>query len=216
VYCLGDSITRRWGTSDAQYAHFLANWRGNFHGWNAANFGWGGDTVENILWRVENGELDGVGPKIIVLMAGTNNIGNRPPHDAADVEGRAAAVARGLEVLLAACQRKAPQATIVLTAITPRNDAHDPLAVMPIVTRVNAAVAARAERQGIRYVNINDKLADAEGRLIGGMTTDGLHLDVKAYQTWADALKPILRELLGQPADDHAPPPTGDPSAGQH
>src|SRR3712207_1674984 len=52
VYFLGDSITRRWGTSDEQYKAFLANWRQNFHGWNAANFGWGGDTTQNILWRL--------------------------------------------------------------------------------------------------------------------------------------------------------------------
>ncbi|HEU4386296.1 MAG TPA: hypothetical protein VFV34_00765, partial [Blastocatellia bacterium] len=51
VYFLGDSITRRWGTSDEQYKHFLENWRRNFFGWNAANFGWGGDTTQNILWR---------------------------------------------------------------------------------------------------------------------------------------------------------------------
>ena len=64
-------------------------------------------------------------------------------------------------------------------------------------------------------MNINDKLADKEGRLYEGMHNgDNLHLDLKAYQVWADALKPILTELLGPPArEDHAPPPTGDPSA---
>src|SRR5215467_9596533 len=78
VYFVGDSITRRWGTSDAQYRDFFENWRRNFFGWNAANFGWGADTVQNILWRVSNGELDGVHPKLIVLLAGTNNVGNTP------------------------------------------------------------------------------------------------------------------------------------------
>jgi cephalosporin-C deacetylase len=79
VYFLGDSITRRWGTSDEQYRAYLANWRKNFFGWNAANFGWGGDTTQNILWRLHNGELDGVNPRVIVLMAGTNNVGNKSP-----------------------------------------------------------------------------------------------------------------------------------------
>ncbi len=68
VYFVGDSITRRWGATD--YPQFLANWKKNFHGWNAANFGWGGDTTHNILWRMKNGELDGVQPKIFVLQAG--------------------------------------------------------------------------------------------------------------------------------------------------
>ncbi|MEO8362286.1 MAG: hypothetical protein ABI672_19830, partial [Vicinamibacteria bacterium] len=61
VYFEGDSITRRWGALD--YPEFLAHWNQTFHGWNAANFGWGGDRTENILWRLENGELDGVHPK---------------------------------------------------------------------------------------------------------------------------------------------------------
>ena len=67
VYFEGDSIARRWGATD--YPDFLANWNRNFHGWNAADFGWGADKVENVLWRLEHGELDGVNPaKIIVLL----------------------------------------------------------------------------------------------------------------------------------------------------
>src|SRR3984893_17497033 len=79
VYFEGDSITRRWGTSDEQYKHFLQNWQENFFGWNAANFGWGGDRTQNILWRLNNGELDNVKPKIIVLLVGTNNVGKKSP-----------------------------------------------------------------------------------------------------------------------------------------
>src|SRR5262249_35915174 len=73
VYFEGDSIARRWGATD--YPQLLANWRANFFGWNAADFGWGADRVQNVLWRLENGELDNVNPKVIVLLAGTNNIG---------------------------------------------------------------------------------------------------------------------------------------------
>ncbi len=76
LYFEGDSITRRWGATD--YPELLANWKQNFFGWNAADFGWGADQIQNILWRLENGELDGVHPKVIVLLAGTNNVGNRP------------------------------------------------------------------------------------------------------------------------------------------
>ena len=210
VYFLGDSITRRWGTSDAQYKRFLENWRQNFFGWNAANFGWGGDTTQNILWRLYNGELDGVNPKVIVLMAGTNNIGNRSPEGPDDP--RIADVTRGIKAILDICQRKAPGATIILMGITPRND--NP-AVMPIINKINENISKFADGKRIRYLNINDKLADKDGRFREGMAMpDGLHLDVKGYQVWADALKPILTELLGPPAkEDHAPPPTGDPSA---
>ena len=83
IYFEGDSITRRWGATD--YPRFLARWQRQFHGWNAANFGWGGDTTHNILWRLKNGELDGVSPKIIVLQAGTNNLPWSGPADAAAV-----------------------------------------------------------------------------------------------------------------------------------
>src|SRR5207244_2762416 len=93
VYFVGDSITRRWGATD--YPDFLANWNRNFHGWNAANFGWGGDTIQNILWRLENGELDGVNPKIIVVMAGTNNLGGL--QASTDEKAKVTEVGKGLE-----------------------------------------------------------------------------------------------------------------------
>ena len=119
---------------------------------------------------------------------------------------------RGIRAVLELCRRKAPKATILLMGITPRNDNMD---VMPVVNQINANISKLADGKRVRFVNINDRLADKEGRLFEGMTSrDGLHLDVKGYQAWADALKPILTKLLGPPAkEDHAPPPTGDPSA---
>ena len=210
VYFAGDSITRRWGTSDEQYKHFLRNWQQNFFGWNAADFGWGGDKTQNILWRLNNGELDNVKPKIIVLLAGTNNVGNNSPQSSDDP--RIKDVARGIKAILDVCRRKAPGATIVLMGITPRNDN---FLVMPIINEINRLIAKFADKKKIRYLNINDQLADKDGRLFEGMANkDGLHLDVKGYQVWADALKRLFTELLGPPAkEDHAPPPTGDPSA---
>jgi cephalosporin-C deacetylase-like acetyl esterase/lysophospholipase L1-like esterase len=208
IYFEGDSITRRWGTSDEQYKSFLENWRRNFFGWNAADFGWGGDKIENILWRLNNGELDNVNPRIIVVLAGTNNVGNVSPRSIEDP--RVADITRGIKAILDLCRRKAPHATIVLMGITPRNDN---MAVMPIINQVNRKIASFADGKKIRYVNINDKLADKDGKLFEGMANqDALHLDVKGYQVWADALKPILTELLGPPAkEDQAPPPTGEP-----
>ena len=210
IYFLGDSITRRWGTSDDQYKHFLANWRQNFFGWNAADFGWGGDTTQNILWRLHNGELDNVNPRIIVLLAGTNNVGNKSPQSNDDP--RIDDITHGIKAILDLSRQKAPKATIVLMGIFPRNDN---MAVMPIINEINERIATFADGKKIRFVNINDKLADKEGKLFDGMTVpDKLHLDLKAYQIWADALKPIFTQLLGPPAkEDSAPTPTGDPSA---
>src|SRR5579863_1790190 len=124
VYFEGDSITRRWGATD--YPNLLENWRQNFTGWNAADFGWGADRIENILWRLENGELDGLHPKIVVLLAGTNNVGNRVPAEGADAV--VGSVTKGMAAVLRVIQEKAPDATVILTAIFPRNDN---MAVMP-------------------------------------------------------------------------------------
>jgi (4-O-methyl)-D-glucuronate---lignin esterase len=211
VYFLGDSITRRWGTSDTQYRTLLESWRNNFFGWNAANFGWGADTVQNILWRVSNGELDGVHPKVVVLLAGTNNIGNTPRQgvDRDVVED----VANGIAAVVDVIRAKAPEATLVLTAITPRRDRGGGTTLMPTIDAINRRIASFADGSRVRFVNINNRLARADGVLVDGMTVDGLHLSVAGYQVWADALKPIFRERLGPPAStDHAPPPTGDPA----
>src|SRR5580693_3495694 len=103
VYFEGDSIIRRWGATD--YPELLANWKHNFFGWNAADFGWGADLIQHILWRLENGELDGVHPKVIVLLAGTNNVGNRPA--AAGDDAKVEDVTRGLQAVLRVMQEKA-------------------------------------------------------------------------------------------------------------
>jgi lysophospholipase L1-like esterase len=207
VYFVGDSITRRWRAKD--YPKFLENWNQNFFGWNAANLGWGADSIQNILWRMQNGEMDDVHPKVIVLLAGTNNIGNTPASDA-----RVADITKGIKALLDTLRDKAPKATIILMGILPRNDGAKPAALVASIEKINDNIAKLADGKTIRYVSINDKLADKDGKLFDGVTGDRLHLSLKGYQIWADALKPLFTELLGPPAkEDHAPPATGDPSA---
>jgi lysophospholipase L1-like esterase len=201
IYFEGDSIARRWGATD--YPEMLANWKENFFGWNAADFGWGADATQNILWRLENGELDGVNPKVIVLLAGTNNLGR----------ATAAEITSGIQAIVRTMQAKAPAATIILMGIFPRNDN---MAFMPAINEINGNLAKFADGKRVRFLNINDKLAGPDGILFDGMMNarDKLHPAVKGYQVWADALKPLFTELLGPPAkEDHAPPPTGDPSA---
>jgi len=186
----------------------LANWHANFFGWNAADFGWGADRTQNILWRLEHGELDGVNPKVIVLLAGTNNVGTHPRD-----EQTVAEIARGIKAIIDICRKKAPNATIILTAIFPRNDN---VAVMPTINRINERLATFADGARVRFLTINDRLADASGNLFEGVLNerDKLHPTIRGYQIWADALKPIFRELLGPPgATDLAPPPTGVPPA---
>lgn len=206
LYFLGDSITRRWGATD--YPQLLDHWNASFHGWNAANFGWGGDKVANILWRVQNGELDGVNPHVIVLMAGTNDVGNQLPSDG--MEPAATRIAAEIEVLVNAVRAKAPQATVILMGILPRGD--NP-AVMPVINAINQQIAQLAGGQ-VTYLNINDRFVDNSGRLLPELVqADQLHLALPGYRVWVEALQPQLMRLLGPRApQDMAPPPTGDPA----
>src|SRR3954464_7260905 len=205
LYFIGDSIVRRWGAVD--YPQLLENWRANFFGWNAADFGWGADRLENILWRLDNGELEGVNPKVIVILAGTNNIGREPGGDA-----KVADIAAGIKAILDRCRAQAPRATIILTSVFPRNDS---MAVIPEIARLNEQIARFADGRSVIFLDVNRRLADANGRLLPGMMNDdGLHPAIKGYQVWADALQPLLTRLLGARGTvDHAPPPTGDPAA---
>lgn len=143
-------------------------------------------------------------PKVVVLLVGTNNVGNGASADD---------VTSGLQTIVRDIQARAPRATIIVMGVFPRNDN---MALMPVVDKINGNLSKFADDGKVRYLNINDKLAGADGRLFDGMMNaqDKLHPTVKAYQVWADALKPVLTELLGPPAAaDHAPAPTGDPSA---
>src|SRR5204863_5178878 len=141
-----------------------SNWKENFYGWNAGNFGWGGDLTQHILWRLENGELDGVNPKIIVILAGTNNVGREPGDDR-----KVADITKGVKAIVDLCRKKAPRATIVLTAIFPRNDS---LTVIPTINNINDRLAKFGDGKRIRFLNINDKLANQSGVLFEGVTVD--------------------------------------------
>ena len=204
IYFVGDSITRRWGALD--YPELLVNFRSNFFGWNAANFGWGGDRTQNMLWRLDNGELPPVGPKVFVVQAGTNNLA-----DFESAEERVAAVAAGIEAIVERCRRHAPEALIVLTGVFPRRDRPE---FNASIAAINARLAALGAEGQIRYLDIGDALVDSLGQLSVPMSEDGLHLSLAAYQVWAEALKPILVERLGAALDvDVAPAATGNPAA---
>jgi lysophospholipase L1-like esterase len=201
VYFIGDSITRRWGATD--YPAFLAHWNTTFSGWNAGNFAWGADSLQHILWRAQNGELDGVDPRVIVILAGANNISG--PLDDAQV----ADLRLGMQLLLDTCRLKAPSAKIILMGVLPSNYP----TVVSTRARINATFATLADGTTIRFLDVTNRIADANGVPRPGMLADDVHLALPGYQAWADALRPLLLELLGPPAaTDHAPAPTGDPS----
>src|SRR2546421_5851487 len=130
-------------------------------------------------------------------MIGTNNIGFDPAigSDEALVQD----VSNGIRACVDALRKHAPTARILLMAITPRNT-NGSTALMPMIAKINARISTFADGSNVRFLNINDKLADRDGKLFEGMTEDGLHLSNTGYQIWADAMKPILFEWLNQPA----------------
>jgi lysophospholipase L1-like esterase len=182
LYFEGDSITDGW--------HGKKTWDTAFGGWKAGNFGIGGDRTEHVLWRLQNGELDGVSPKAFVIMIGTNNVGTSTPEQ----------VAAGVTAIVKTIQGKNPTAHILLLAIFPRgagptdrnrlaNDA------------ANKIIAKLDDGKLVKYMDIGPKFLDDKGVLLAGtFNTDNLHPVEKGYQIWADAITPILTEWLGPPS----------------
>jgi lysophospholipase L1-like esterase len=151
-------------------------------------------------------------PRSWFCSPGTNNVGDLSAPGGTDA--RADDITRGIQAIVHLIREKALAATIIVMGIFPRNDN---IAFAPLIDRINRNLSELADGQKIRYLNINDKLTNSDGRLLDGMmsASDKLHPTLKAYQVWADALKPVLTELLGPPAAlDHAPPPAGDPATG--
>ncbi|KAA5538648.1 glycoside hydrolase family 10 [Roseiconus nitratireducens] len=204
VYFQGDSITRRWGATD--YPKLLAHWNQTFHGWNAANFAWGGDSTHHILWRMRNGELDGVTPKVVCLQAGANNLPWQGPADSSHV----ADVVGGIQAIIAEFRSRFPDVPIVLTAMFPRDQN---AALAETIEEINKHLKALSEAdERIHWININQQLVDSDGRLLPAVSSDGIHLEKPGYQLWGDAIRSVLTRILGPPAQvDHAPPPTGNP-----
>ena len=181
VLMLGDSITRGWDKApDVYKAHYDAM--------QPANFGIGGDRTEHVLWRIDHGELDDVHPKVVVLMIGTNNSGDTAAH-----------VTAGTRKVVDQIHAKLPDAKLLLLAIFPRGD--DP--AKPDVARlraklkaVNAELAKLDDGSRTRYLDIGDKFLDPDGKIAVDVMKDGLHPTPKGYVIWADAMQPLLDEMM--------------------
>jgi lysophospholipase L1-like esterase len=182
VLFFGDSITERWAGDGGEI------WRARYAPLKAANFGIGGDTTQNLLWRLANGELEGLSPKVVVLLIGTNNLGLRgdAPQD----------VARGVKTIVADLRRRFPAAKIILLGLLPRGEkADDPFRAS--IRTINKRLTKLDDGKILRYLDIGPKLLEADGSLSKDMMPDFLHIGARGYAIWADAMDPLLRELSG-------------------
>lgn len=183
---LGDSITDAW-RSDQQ----KEIWEKYYGPYQPANFGIGGDQTQHVLWRLEHGELDGISPRVVVMMIGTNNLGNNKPKHTPEQ------VAEGVEKLVETVRQKLPDSKILLLGIFPRGQkADDPYRAM--IKQTNERIAKLDDGKMIRYLDIGDKFLTSDGTLTKEIMPDALHPNTKGYQIWAEAMQPLLKELLGE------------------
>lgn len=178
---VGDSITDWW----RQANRGLPVWNEYFGGYKAANFGIAGDTTQGVLWRMQNGELDGFQAKLIVLMLGTNNI-NRNPNDD---------IAEGNRAIIQEFLKRQPQAKVLLLGVFPRGlQADNPFRAS--IKEINAKLATFADSQRVFYMDIGDKFLASDGTLPADIMPDGLHPNEKGYRIWAEAMVGRVKELL--------------------
>ncbi len=211
VLFLGDSITEGWIKATNVWATFYKQF-------DAANFGIGGDRTEHVLWRIANGELDGIHPKVVVLMIGTNNTGSNDADQIAAADKK----------IVKEIQAKLPDTKILLLAVFPRGprppSAPKPVAAAPgakpakpaapkpvvsaqamaedaakrmaIINAVNKELAKLDDGKKVRYLDINPKFLGTDGKIPNDVMPDQLHPNAKGYQIWADAMQPLLAEML--------------------
>ncbi|HUR38795.1 MAG TPA: GDSL-type esterase/lipase family protein [Planctomycetota bacterium] len=181
----GDSITDGWRNGAAKKI-----WDATFAPMKAANFGISGDRTQHVLWRLQNGEFEGITlPKVVVLMIGTNNIGQKDP------EPPASAVA-GVDAILKTIHKKSEMTKVLLLGVFPRGEKPDhPHRAM--VKEINSAIAKFDDGgKTVKFLDVGEKFLQPEGTLTKEVMPDFLHLSEKGYQIWADAIKEPLTALL--------------------
>jgi lysophospholipase L1-like esterase len=171
---VGDSITDFWRTDPQR--ELFEDYFGQYRPYNIAV---AGDETQHVLWRVEHGELDGIAPKVVVIMIGTNNIG----HGMSAEE-----TSQGIATLVTTIRHKLPGSKILLLGIFPRgNRSDDPVRVA--VNRTNTMIAGLDDGRYVRYLDIGDKFLDSGGSLSGVIMPDYVHPNARGYEIWATAIK---------------------------
>ncbi|HLX63953.1 MAG TPA: GDSL-type esterase/lipase family protein [Planctomycetota bacterium] len=181
---LGDSLTQGWG--DAAQKDL---WKKYFEPFKPANFGIGGDRTQQILWRIGNGELEGISPKVVVLMIGVNNFWS---NDSAEK------VAEGTKKIVELLRQKLPNAKILLLGILPaQQNASGGLRAK--IKSINAITAKLDDGKNVRFLDMGPKFVDASGNIAPEkefFQADFLHLTTKGYELWAETMKPLLDEMM--------------------
>ena len=185
ILFIGDSITQGWEGEGKQA------WADTFAKHGAINLGIGGDRTEHVLWRLRNGNLEGLAkpasgqaPKVAVLMIGTNNCANTEPVD----------TATGIAMIVRELRAQLPETKVLLLAIFPREE--KPGALRAKNTKVNELVKPLGDGKHVFFLDIGPSFLEADGTLSKKIMPDALHLSPEGYQRWAKAIEPTLADLL--------------------
>ena len=177
---LGDSITDFWNRRGEM------SWL-KFAPYQPANFGVSGERTEDVLWRLQNGELDGIKPKVTVIMIGTNNIGQHQDE-------QAAWAAAGVVKIVQTVREKLPDTKVLLLGVFPRDKADSPYRTQ--IKEINDTIARLDDGNTTRYLDIGQVFLDGQGNIPKDIMPDGLHPNPKGYGLWYDAMQPLLAEMM--------------------
>ena len=177
---IGDSITHRWEHKGKKI------WDQYYGKRNAVNMGFGGDTTQHVIWRLEHGEIDNISPKVAVLMIGTNNSHANTPEEISD----------GIKVICKILRTKLPTTKILLMAIFPRGQ--EPSPQRDTNDKASEIASEIADGKMIHYININHNFLAEDGSLPKEIMPDYLHPKAKGYEIWAEAMELKLAELMGE------------------
>jgi len=178
---IGDSITEGWEKSGS------ALWQRHYAPYHALDLGFGGDATENVLWRLQHGEIDGIAPKVLVLMVGTNNTGHRAEDPAT--------TAAGVQRILDEIRQRLPASKVLLLAIFPRGETPDD-PQRRLNERVNRIIAGQADGRRVVFLDIGPAFLRPDGTLSRDVMPDLLHPGEKGYAIWQQAMDAPLRQLL--------------------
>ena len=178
---IGDSITQGWeGAGKNVWAEFYGKR-------NARNLGIGGDRTQHVLWRLDNGNIDGIKPKLAVLMIGTNNSGSNTSEQ----------IAAGVQAIVEKLRAKLPETKVLILAIFPRG-ADKTVKNRVVNEGTNEIVKKLADDKNVFYLDIGPKFLAADGTLSRDVMPDLLHLNESSYRTWAEAIEPTVKKLMGE------------------
>jgi lysophospholipase L1-like esterase len=183
VVFIGDSITQGWGDTGK------AAWTQHFEPLGAVNYGIGGDSTRQVLWRIQHGLLDGLQPKLVVLKIGTNNLYG-DFNAGTDEE-----IARGIEASVQAIRAKLPQTRVLLLGILPRQNEY----FSGRILLINALAQKLANGQAVRFLDLSERFQKTPGK--GDLRTDLfspdlLHLAAPGYAAFAEAIAPVVKEMI--------------------